>query len=221
MSTSREEGDRHKRIPPEVLELLPKLLWFGLAALAFGLVYKPLLGELRTGDVSKISVATFQIEFARRDFATIAGQVSQARGPPSPVQLKAFDQRIQAIGVKFVGAKGLWVSDDNADPRRYFLERPAFAALGISFDIALNNTQAIALLDKAQQTHLPYDFVITDIHRENDDYTADCFPAIRGGPHEAGCSTIKIITGNDLAHPIPVIVYSEDAAWGTPPGALG
>jgi hypothetical protein len=219
MSTDGKDEVRERRIPPEVFEILPKLLWFALAVTAFLLAYKPLLGELRSGDVSKISVATFQIEFARQDFATAAGQVT--KGPPSPVQLKAFDDRIQRAGEKLIGAKGLWVSDNNADPTRFFLERRAFSALGISLDVALNNAQATALLDKAEQAHLPYDFVITDIHRQNDQSVADCFPNISGTPREAGCATVQIVEGYDQTHPIPVIVYSQDASRGIPPGALG
>lgn len=208
-----------RRIPPEVCELLPKLLWFGLAFTAFLLAYKPLIGELKSGDVSKISVATFQVEFARRNFATAAGQIQE--GPPSPIQLKAFDDRIQRTGEKLIGAKGLWVSDDDADPTRYFLERRAFSALGISFDTALNNAQATALLDKAEQTHLPYDFAITDIKRGNDPTVAECFPTVSGTPREAGCATVQIVNGYDPEHPIPVIVYSKDAFRGIPPRALG
>src|SRR6185369_13941685 len=101
---------------------------------------------LKSGDVSKISIATFQIEFARQDFAAAAGQVT--KGPPSPVQLKAFDGRIQKAGELLIGAKGLWVADENAysdtqptGPTRFFLERRAFAALGISFDLASSNAE--------------------------------------------------------------------------------
>jgi len=219
MSTSSEEGVAKRRIPPEVFELLPKLLWFALAVAALLLAYKPLLGALKSGDVSKISIATFQIEFARQDFATAAGQVT--KGPPSPVQLKAFDGRIQRVGELLIGAKVLWVSDDNADPTRFFLERRAFSALGMSFDLASNNAQATALLDKAEQTHLQYDLAITDIHRAHDETVADCFPTVSGTPREAGCATVQLVSGYDPAHRIPVIVYSQDASRGIPPGALG
>jgi hypothetical protein len=219
MSTSSEEVAPDRRIRPEVFEVFPKLLWFALAVVALLLAYNPLLGALKSGDVSKISVATFQIEFARPSFVEAAGKVNQGR--LSPVQLKAFDGRIQRVGELLIGARGLWVADDNVKPERFFLERRAFSALGISFDLASNNAQAIALLGKAEETHLPYDFVITDIHRAQNGTEAECFPDVSGTPREAGCTTVQIVRGYETDHPIPVIVYSQDAYKGTPPGTLG
>src|SRR6266496_1110519 len=210
MSTNEDRAGEAKRIWPELVELIPKLLWFALALAVFIIAYKPVVTNLRSGGLSKLSFATFDIEFARQDFARAAGQVKNA----PPVQLKAYADQINAAGDKLIGAKGLWVSDDNYDPARYFLERRAFSSIGISFDWAKNNSEARELLEKAETTNLPYDFVITDIGRKTDRFVADCFPSIPGSPREAGCETVQLVKGYDEAHPIPVIVYSQDAYMG-------
>lgn len=200
----------------EVLQVLPKLLWFLLALVVLWLTYKPLLASLNSGNVSKLSFASFQIEFAKEDFARAAERVE---GGSPPVELKSYADRIERAGDKLVGAKVLWVTEQSS--LRYLPERRALSSLGISFDLAKNNTEARALLDATSAMGVPYDFVITDIDRPADPFRADCFPSVPDTPRQAGCATVMLVHGYYPAQPIPVIVYSGDANIGIPPHALG
>jgi hypothetical protein len=204
------------RLQPELLQLVPKLLWFVLAAVVLLLSYKPLLSRVESGDVSKVSFATFQIEFARQDFQRAASRV---QGSSPPAELKAYADRIESAGQKLIGAKALWVTEQDA--LRYLPERRALSSLGISFDLVSTNQQARDLLDATKKMGVPYDFVITDIRRPADTLTAACFPSIPESPQEAGCATIMLVRGYYPERPIPVIVYSGEAANGLPPNTLG
>ena len=214
-----ETGDPEpasSRLQPELLQLVPKLLWFLLAVFVLLVSYKPLLARVESGDVSKVSFATFQIEFARQDFARAARRVE---GTQPPAELKAYADRIESAGEKLIGAKALWVTEQDA--LRYLPERRALSSLGISFDLVGTNQEARALLDATKKMGVPYDFVITDIRREADPLTAACFPSVPDSPQQAGCATVLLVRGYYPERPIPVIVYSGEAANGLPPNTLG
>ncbi|MFL6729442.1 MAG: hypothetical protein ACJ8E3_09615 [Sphingomicrobium sp.] len=205
-----------RRLQPELLELVPKLLWFLLAVVVLLASYGPLLERVKAGDVSKVSFAAFQIEFARQDFQRAATRVRDNR---PPTELAAYADRIESAGEKLIGAKALWVTEQDA--LRYLPERRALSSLGISFDLVSTNQQARDLLDATKRMGVPYDFVITDIHRPADTLTGPCFPSVPDSPQEAGCATVPLVRGYYPERPIPVIVYSGEAANGLPPNTLG
>lgn len=209
----------------DILPLLPKLLWFIFAVVVFCMSYKPVLDRLNSGEVAKVSFATFQIEFAREEFERAVVGAGREGVIPTK-EFEFFAERIARSAEKLAGARALWV--DNDHPSQNFMERRAFAALGISFDIAKSNDEAQTLFDLSDEMNSPYDFVISDIGRDDplrpesrDPDISPCFP-VPQSRSEAGCKLVQIVNGRYPGRGIPVILYSSYGdQFGTPPGAFG
>ncbi len=185
----------------------------------FTLSYGPVLDRMQKGEVAKVSFATFQIEFAREEFAK-AVQAGPKEGPP-PHEFSFYAERIQREAEKLSGARALWISDHN--PKEYFAERRALASLGISFDLAKNTDEAQDLFGEADRLNSPYDLIISDMARDPkiDPVAAPCYP-FPGSPKEAGCWSLQVAVGRYQSRPIPFIFYSLDGdRLGTPSGAFG
>lgn len=218
---TREKSSISNAIFPEIIRIFPNLLWFSLAVIIIAIGYKPILSQLSHDGISKMSFATFQVEFARSEFDK-ASAASAATKNLSAGSLKAFDaERIQRLAGILPGTKALWVTDEN--PAGDFPERRAFSSIGVSFDLARSTNEAQELFDLADQWRSPYDFIISDINRSKsvDPIAAQCFPSIPGGPTEAGCKLLQVVQGRYPERTPPFIFYSRDASMGTPPGALG
>lgn len=214
---NRAENFAGSDITVEVIRVMPGLLWFIFALVLTAFFYHPLMKRLEGGDISKVSVAAFQIEFVRSEFMK-----ADATAFATPAHFAAYGDRIQRNAAKIYGARGLWV--DEGDPVRNFKERRALAALGISFDLAKTNEEARRLFDAASDKgESPYDFIITNIGRGvADPAVAPCFPKLSARYREAGCKLIQIVHELYQANPPPIIIYSSDSeVYGTPAGALG
>lgn len=205
----------------EIIKIVPNVLWFSLAIIIVIISYKPLIKQLSSDGISKMSFATFQIEFAKSEFEK-ADQASRPRDKSSGTTVKSFDKdRINRLYDILPGTKALWVADEN--PTEDFATRRAFYSIGISFDLARSNNEAQELFDLADKWKSPYDFIISDINRSKDvDPTeSKCFPSFTGSPSEAGCKLLQIVIGRYPDSTPPLIFYSSDASMGTPPGAFG
>ena len=206
---------------PEIIKIVPSLLWFSLAIFVIVVGYKPVLNQISRDGISKMSFATFQVEFARAEFDK-AAESSASAGNRVQSNVSAFDfERIKRLSGILPGTRALWVADEN--PTEDFAVRRAFASIGISFDLARSTNEAQELFDLADKWKSPYDFIISDVNRSKsvDPVVAKCFPSFDGTPAEAGCKLLQVVQGRYPEHAPPFIFYSSDAPMGTPPGALG
>lgn len=204
------------------IQLLPKLLWFILAVVIFATSYRPLLRRLDEGELSKVSFATFQIEFVRSEYNKAKEISRDSASITTPVGFEFYADRVSRSSQQLNGLRALWVDDLN--PTQNFAERRALSSLGISFDLAKSNDEAQALFDKADESQSPYHLVISDMGRssETDPVTELCFPHFAQSGAQAGCKLLQIVLGRYQAAAPPVIFYSSYGdSYGTPPGAFG
>ncbi len=212
-------GDARGSIPKvELLKILPQMLWILLAALALWVLSGPLTRIMERQGLSKVSVAGFSVEFARAQFAKAGdGKINPITTPEA---FAPFAERIRRSAAKLAGARMLWVDDHH--PTQNFYERRAFAALGVSVDMARTNEEAMALLTMGGETPA-YDLVLTDSGRDAEPGSAaPCFP-YRGAPSSGGCGLLRSMYQRFGEAMPPAIMYtgSYQPDWGVPSYAFG
>lgn len=218
-SNEAEGASRVRFVSSELIQLVPKVLWFLFAVAAFALVYRPVMGRLDRGEVTKVGFALFQIEFAKREFEK-AARLAPRDGQASPRGFEYFSDRIERSSAVLLGAKVLWV--DDKQPAQNFAERRALSSLGLNFDTARSTDEAQQLFDLADRMGSPYDLIISDLGRDPavDPLTSPCFP-LPNSPEDAGCKLLEVVRGR-YGGDVPFIFYTRDGdKLGTPAGAFG
>lgn len=196
---------------PELVKIVPAVLWVVLALYALSVFRDPILTALSRQEVTKIGVPIFQIEFARQEIA----QIERPSAPKTPEEFKPFEERIKRDFPKISGANVLWVDNH---PEENIREIQAFAALGVRFDIAHNTADGMKMVNRGTS----YDLIITDMDRRDDGGNVyDCFKL--GDVKSQGCEFIHQLYSQLHDRMPPTIIYmmGYDPSIGTPSYAFG
>jgi CheY-like chemotaxis protein len=127
--------------------------------------------------------------------------VSQLKNAPATAQQKdALFERMAFVKEKKLSLKALWIDDNTLSVSS---EQRLIAALGVNFDFVKSSSEAESVL-----LNKPYDFVISDINRDNN--------------AREGIDFIKKLAVTHQKR-IPTIFYiiRKDDKYGVPPYAFG
>jgi hypothetical protein len=218
LRSKKDEVDRRASLEVATLNLVPHILWIGLAAYALWVFHLPLLQLFEERRVSKVAIGIFELDFAQQAVASIKDtpNIKEVRGIPKTwSEFKPIADRAERINDYLRGAIVLWV--DDKDPSQNVAERRALEAFGIHFDLAPSSEEAFKWLDRAH-----YDAVISNIAREGEVSNHEpCFE--QPIPAGAGCAMAREMHNRYGDKMPPLIFYS----WrfpqnvGTPAYALG
>lgn len=204
----------------ELIKLVPGVLWAMLAVFAFLSLKDPVLKALERGEVSKISFLSLQLEFARQEISAI--DPARKGVLSSPTLFKPFEERINRLAPKIVGASILWIDDKH--PTQNLRERRAFSALGMNIDIVRNLEEAKRLLTTPG---VSYDLILSDMRHGQDDtrYHGGCKLPLDQKPEQplAGCRLLSFLQYYEVQNRPKVIFYLFDfsSELGLPPFVFG
>ena len=137
---SNSPKSKKSSVGSDLIQIIPKLLWFGLATFALCHFYPILDSLLRQRAISKVGVLSFQVEFAKDDF----------KKSPNPglikidEEFKGLEEKIKANVKQLVGASVLWVDDNH--PIQNIYERQGLNHLGIQIDMARSSEEALQMM---------------------------------------------------------------------------
>jgi hypothetical protein len=219
MSRPYDGEDRASGFWVTALNMVPRVLWVGLAAYALWIFAAPATRLLNQGRVSKVAVGIFEVDLAQQAVASIkeAEGIQREGIPKTWAEFKPIADRAERIKDYLQGAFILWVDDKN--PSQNVQERRALEAFGIHFDLASSSEEAFKWLDRAR-----YDAVISNINRPSDSANDQpCFEQPLKLPAGAGCIMAKEMHERYREEMPPIIFYSArfPESAGTPPFALG
>ena len=218
MSRSDDEMDRRASLGVATLNLVPHILWIGLAAYALWVFNAPLLRLFEEQRVSKVAIGIFEVDLAQQTVASMKDVpgIKEVQGIPRTWgQFKPIADRAERIKDYLRGATVLWV--DDKDPSQNVAERRALEAFGIHFDLAPSSKEAFKWLDRAH-----YDAVISNIFREGEvSNDQACFE--QPTPAGAGCAMARDMHDRYGAKIPPLIFYTWrfPQSAGIPPYAFG
>jgi CheY-like chemotaxis protein len=189
-----QETDAATAIIVQVISILPSLLWFGLAVLAFSLLYPRVRDELlpRIGGLEAFGVV---VTFARQELDRI---IEERDAQVSEQERSHVMRRAQRLAPVLQGARILWVDDQ---PENNRTEQRILTTLGVEVDSVRSTDEALNRLKQAS-----YDVLISDMARD----TPDAGLQLLGEARKRGSM-------------LPTVFYVgyADPARGTPPYALG
>lgn len=183
-------------ITVELIRLIPMLLWFTFALVAFILFYRRIRDDVlpRLGGIEFFGVTmTLVREELNRVIDEFAVPVKESAAERAQVIRRA--RRLTPL---CSGARLLWVDDQ---PENNAAEQRIFASLGILVDQARSNDEALKML-----SFNTYDLLISDMQRDSRD---------------AGLHLLKIIRQRGYILPLIFYISHFDPARGTPPYAFG
>lgn len=199
----------------EFSKMVPQLLWFGLAAVAFYLLYPILLLLIESGGISKIGVAGVVVELTnvpgRRD-----DQIDAAKqGLMSSEDRKELTKRFHRLADKTIGANILWVDDKH--PQQNVRERRVLLAASMNVDLARSTDEALEWL-----RHSRYQVLITNLRRDND-AKEPCTENAPASQAQAGCDLVKKAHDRYQDAAPAMIIYTGrvNERLGTPAHASG
>src|SRR5262249_10209930 len=210
-----KQTDQSKGALTDVLKLIPKILWFLFAVIAFIVLYPTVKSLLEAGGISKVVVVGIEFDLA----ANVPNKrgpdpIATAKEPLIPdAEAKVLTERFHQMQTKTNGATVLWVDDKH--PYQNIRERRVLTAAGMYVDIASSTDEGLKWLDASK-----YDIVITNLKRNNESEKRPCTP----GSQEiaAGCYFIQEIN-RAYARPLAVIAYvgELEEQFGIPAYATG
>ena len=208
--------DIKSNVALEFVRIIPSIGWILAAIFAVYVFYQPIKDTLARNQIRSIAIGIVQLELEKLP-ATYDSNDSLNMS-----QVQTIADRASRFSDKLRGAKILWVDDKN--PAQNIRERVALESLGVQIDLAVTTKDAIGKVHIRDSTAHPYDVIITDMKRENDE-SAKCQgqDVNQKDLENAGCDLLRKLAashGDDMPQ---VIVYAAgyDPQYGTPPFAFG
>jgi ActR/RegA family two-component response regulator len=200
----------------EVVKLIPQILWFSFAVVAFIVLFPTLKSLIQTGSITKVAIVGVEINLARVPVERGPDPIATAKQPLiPPAEAKALTDRFHRMKEKTEGATVLWVDDKH--PYQNVRERRVLTAAGMYVDIASSTEEGLRWLDASK-----YDIVITNLRRNNEINTLACTPGSE--VITAGCYFIAEINSRFYDRQrLAIIAYVGvlDERFGIPAHASG
>jgi CheY-like chemotaxis protein len=189
-----------EQIWPELIKIIPALLWFSLAATML-VLFRTQLAEwlARLGTVEAMGVKIVCMRESIDAALQLAEKAPRWKVDVSPDDKRRALDRARTHFDVFRGAQILWVDDQ---PENNVNERRMFRQMDVDIDTTTSNDMALAILRKA-----PYDLVISDI--------------ARAGQQTTGVDLAREIAETGIGVPVILYVGEYKQELGVPPYVFG
>jgi len=183
----------------DVIKLIPQVLWFFFAVIAFIILYPTVKSLIQTRGITKVAIVGIEVDLEKVPIQRGPDPVATAKQPIiPPAEAKVLTERFHRMKEKTNGATVLWVDDKH--PYQNVRERRVLTAAGMYVDTASSSDEGLRWLEASN-----YDIVITNLHRDHEIGRRACSP---GSPAiTAGCYFIDEIRRKFYGRQLAIIAY--------------